>query len=86
MEKGSLQNILCNDEEAERLDWIARLNIIKGVAKALSYMHHDCSPPVIHRDISSNNVLLDSEYEAHVSLNELHLQELLVIQLQVHFS
>ena len=25
------------------------------------------SPPVIHRDISSNNVLLDSEYEAHVS-------------------
>eukprot|EP00261_Vitis_vinifera_P037843 XP_019079086.1 PREDICTED: probable leucine-rich repeat receptor-like protein kinase At1g35710 [Vitis vinifera] len=67
MEKGSLQNILCNDEEAERLDWIVRLNVIKGVAKALSYMHHDCSPPVIHRDISSNNVLLDSEYEAHVS-------------------
>ncbi|CBI29790.3 unnamed protein product, partial [Vitis vinifera] len=30
-------------------------------------MHHDCSPPVIHQDISSNNVLLDSEYEAHVS-------------------
>ena len=44
-----------------------RLNVIKGVAKALSYMHHDCSPPIIHRDISSNNVLLDSEYEAHVS-------------------
>ncbi|KAJ9687494.1 hypothetical protein PVL29_016111 [Vitis rotundifolia] len=67
MEKGSLQNILSNDEEAEKLDWIVRLNIIKGVAKALSYMHHDCSPPLIHRDISSNNVLLDSEYEAHVS-------------------
>ena len=67
MEKGSLQNILRNDEEAERLDWTVRLNVIKGVAKALSYMHHDCSPPVIHRDISSNNVLLDSEYEAHVS-------------------
>ncbi|KAL6329856.1 hypothetical protein AAG906_037956 [Vitis piasezkii] len=67
MENGSLQNILCNNEEAERLDWIVRLNVIKGVAKALSYMHHDCSPPVIHRDISSNNVLLDSKYEAHVS-------------------
>ncbi|KAL6312013.1 hypothetical protein AAG906_017697 [Vitis piasezkii] len=67
MEKGSLRNILRNDEEAEKLDWIVRLNIVKGVAKALSYMHHDCSPPIIHRDISSNNVLLDSEYEAHVS-------------------
>ncbi|XVF82438.1 hypothetical protein PTKIN_Ptkin16aG0048000 [Pterospermum kingtungense] len=30
-------------------------------------MHHDHSPPIIHRDISSNNVLLDSDYEAHVS-------------------
>ncbi|CBI29795.3 unnamed protein product, partial [Vitis vinifera] len=67
MEKGSLRNILRNDEEAEKLDWIVRLNVVKGVAKALSYMHHDCSPPIIHRDISSNNVLLDSEYEAHVS-------------------
>ncbi|KAL6329305.1 hypothetical protein AAG906_016197 [Vitis piasezkii] len=67
MENGSLRNILSNNEEAERLDWIVRLNVIKGVAKALSYMHHDCSPPLIHRDISSNNVLLDSEYEARVS-------------------
>ncbi|KAL6329857.1 hypothetical protein AAG906_037957 [Vitis piasezkii] len=55
-----------NDEEAEILDWMVRLNVIKGVAKALSYMHHDCSPPLIHQDISSNNVLLDSEYD-HVS-------------------
>ena len=43
------------------------MNIIEGVAHALSYMHHDCSPPVVHRDISSKNILLDSQYEAHVS-------------------
>ncbi|KAK7857334.1 mdis1-interacting receptor like kinase 2 [Quercus suber] len=30
-------------------------------------MHHDCSPPIFHRDISSKNVLLDYEYVAHVS-------------------
>ncbi|KAK9928883.1 hypothetical protein M0R45_026001 [Rubus argutus] len=30
-------------------------------------MHHDCSPPIMHRDISSKNILLDSEYEASVS-------------------
>uniref|UniRef100_A0A2N9ENQ0 non-specific serine/threonine protein kinase n=1 Tax=Fagus sylvatica TaxID=28930 RepID=A0A2N9ENQ0_FAGSY len=38
-----------------------------GVANALSYMHHDCSLPIVHRDISSKNILLDPEYEAHVS-------------------
>ncbi|CAN4076059.1 unnamed protein product [Withania somnifera] len=30
-------------------------------------MHHDWSPPIVHRDITSSNVLLDSEYEARVS-------------------
>ncbi|GKV48862.1 hypothetical protein SLEP1_g55652 [Rubroshorea leprosula] len=30
-------------------------------------MHHDRPSPIIHRDISSNNVLLDLDYEAHVS-------------------
>ena len=43
------------------------MNIVKGVSHALAYMHHDCSPPIVHRDISSKNILLDSDYEAHVS-------------------
>ncbi|XP_044478461.1 MDIS1-interacting receptor like kinase 2-like [Mangifera indica] len=30
-------------------------------------MHHNCSIPIVHRDISSNNILLDEEYVAHVS-------------------
>nr|XP_027117131.1 MDIS1-interacting receptor like kinase 2-like isoform X1 [Coffea arabica] len=67
LERGSLAKILSIEEEAKELDWQERLNIIKGVAHALSYMHHDCSPPIIHRDISSNNILLDPECEAHVS-------------------
>jgi serine/threonine protein kinase len=67
LEKGSLATILSKEEEAKELDWSRRVNIIKGVAHALAYMHHDCSPPIVHRDISSKNVLLDSDYEAHVS-------------------
>ncbi|XP_065638022.1 LRR receptor-like serine/threonine-protein kinase RGI3 [Quercus suber] len=64
---GSLATILSNDGGAEELDWYKRVNIIKSVAHALSYMHHDCLPPIVHRDISSKNVLLDYEYVAHVS-------------------
>ena len=43
------------------------MNVVKGIANALSYMHHDCALPIIHRDISSNNILLDSKFEAFVS-------------------
>ncbi|XP_043718885.1 MDIS1-interacting receptor like kinase 2-like [Telopea speciosissima] len=67
VEKGSLSKILSMDEEAVELDWTKRVNIVKGVAQALAYLHHDCSPPIIHRDISNNNILLDSDFEPHVS-------------------
>ncbi|XP_065873557.1 MDIS1-interacting receptor like kinase 2-like [Euphorbia lathyris] len=67
IERGSLRKILSDREEAMDLDWIKRLNIVEGISNALSYMHHDFAPPIIHRDITSNNVLLDSKFEAHVS-------------------
>ncbi|MFQ6639762.1 hypothetical protein Gotur_014989, partial [Gossypium turneri] len=67
LEKGSLATNLSNEEAGKELDWGKRVNIIKGVAHALSYLHHDCSPPIVHRDLTSNNVLLDLEFEAHIS-------------------
>ncbi|KAJ0800915.1 putative protein kinase RLK-Pelle-LRR-XI-1 family [Helianthus annuus] len=66
LEGGSLADIL-GDKTAQILDWMKRVKIIKGLAYALSYMHHDCLPAIIHRDISSKNILLDSEHEACVS-------------------
>ncbi|XP_030958656.1 MDIS1-interacting receptor like kinase 2-like [Quercus lobata] len=67
LEGGRLEKKINNDDLALKFDWYKRVNVVKGVASALSYMHHDCSSPIIHRDISSKNVLLDSEYESHVS-------------------
>ncbi|XP_077252003.1 MDIS1-interacting receptor like kinase 2-like [Tasmannia lanceolata] len=67
MESGILANILNSEEGAMELDWVKRVNIIKAVAHSSSYMQHDCDPPIVHRDISSKNILLDSEFEAHVS-------------------
>ncbi|XWS32852.1 hypothetical protein CRYUN_Cryun22dG0025700 [Craigia yunnanensis] len=67
MERGSLFCILRNDAEAVELNWTKRVNIVESIAHALSYLHHDCSPPIVHRDISSNNILLNSKLETFVS-------------------
>ncbi|CDP14161.1 unnamed protein product [Coffea canephora] len=67
MDRGSLFCILRDETEAVELDWIKRVNLIKGIASALSYLHYDCDPPIIHRDVSSNNILLNSQLEATLS-------------------
>ncbi|KAL8233112.1 hypothetical protein R6Q57_002890 [Mikania cordata] len=64
---GSLRNILNHMEQAVEFDWSKRVMTVKSIAKAISYMHHDCSQPIIHRDLSSSNVLFDSDWVAHVS-------------------
>ncbi|KAL3845404.1 hypothetical protein ACJIZ3_002807 [Penstemon smallii] len=64
---GSLASILSTDDKAMEFGWMKRVCVVKGVANALSYMHHGVSPPIVHRDISSKNILLDSDQEAHVS-------------------
>ncbi|WJZ97426.1 hypothetical protein VitviT2T_016031 [Vitis vinifera] len=67
MGRGSLYCVLSNEVEALELDWIKRVNVVKSIVHAVCYMHHDCTPPIIHRDISSNNILLDSKLDAFLS-------------------
>ncbi|KAG6658385.1 receptor-like protein kinase HSL1 [Carya illinoinensis] len=49
------------------LDWPKRLHIAVGAAQGLSYMHHDCSPPIVHRDVKSSNILLDLDFNAQIA-------------------
>ncbi|XP_039164613.1 probable leucine-rich repeat receptor-like protein kinase At1g35710 [Eucalyptus grandis] len=67
MERGSLFCALREDVEAVELDWSKRLVIVWDMAHALSYLHHDCAQPIVHRDISSNNILLDNNMQAFLS-------------------
>ncbi|KAK1367956.1 LRR receptor-like serine/threonine-protein kinase ERECTA [Heracleum sosnowskyi] len=67
MENGSLWDVLHGPTKSKRLDWETRLRIALGAAQGLSYLHHDCSPRIIHRDVKSSNILLDKDYEAHLT-------------------
>ncbi|VAH63533.1 unnamed protein product [Triticum turgidum subsp. durum] len=49
------------------LDWPARIRVAVGAAQGLCYMHHECSPPIVHRDVKTSNILLDSEFRAKVA-------------------
>ncbi|KAL2644312.1 hypothetical protein R1flu_011899 [Riccia fluitans] len=46
------------------LPWKTRLNIVLDVARGLEYLHHDCNPPIIHRDVKSSNILLSRKLKA----------------------
>ncbi|MCL7037292.1 hypothetical protein MKW94_019271 [Papaver nudicaule] len=47
--------------------WRFRHKIALGTARALSFLHHGCSPPIIHRDVKASSVYLDSELEPRLS-------------------
>ncbi|KAK0596646.1 hypothetical protein LWI29_017704 [Acer saccharum] len=66
MQRGSLFYVLRNNDEAVEFGWFQRVNVIKGIAHALSYLHHSCTPTIVHRNISSKNILLNSEFHAFV--------------------
>ncbi|KAF3442308.1 hypothetical protein FNV43_RR16224 [Rhamnella rubrinervis] len=70
MPNGSLDTFLHGrgmNKNNKFLDWPSRYKIALGAARGISYLHHDCIPHIIHRDIKSSNILLDQNMEARVS-------------------
>ncbi|XP_057711727.1 interleukin-1 receptor-associated kinase 3 [Corythoichthys intestinalis] len=65
--KGSLFHRLHRENSVPPLSWQERVNILKGVAKALHHLHTSEPSAVICGNLSSSNVLLDDSLQPKLS-------------------
>nr|KYP66704.1 putative LRR receptor-like serine/threonine-protein kinase At1g56130 family [Cajanus cajan] len=72
-ENGSLDEWLFSKSSSETsnsmasLTWCQRISIAVDVAMGLQYMHEHAYPRIVHRDITSSNILLDSNFKAKIA-------------------
>ncbi|KAJ6864976.1 LRR receptor-like serine/threonine-protein kinase [Populus alba x Populus x berolinensis] len=66
MEHGSLGQVLFGSNPTVQIDWQKRFIICRGIAKGLKYLH-ERNPPIIHRNIKANNILLDASCNPKIS-------------------
>lgn len=55
------------NEEEIPMDWMTRHKIALGIARALAFLHHGCSPPIVHRDVKASSIYLDATLEPHLA-------------------
>ncbi|XXG57226.1 hypothetical protein AAC387_Pa03g4438 [Persea americana] len=65
MAQGNLGSHL-SDNCSNALSWYRRLRIALDVAQGLEYLHDDCKPSIIHRDVKTANILLNERLEAKI--------------------
>ncbi|OWM78971.1 probable L-type lectin-domain containing receptor kinase S.5 [Punica granatum] len=88
MSNGSLDKFIYRDDkliaEEMNLNWGTRYNIIRGIARALDYLHNGCERRVLHRDIKASNIMLDSDFNAR--LGDFGLARMIQQTEQTHHS
>ncbi|XP_050204834.1 LRR receptor-like serine/threonine-protein kinase RGI2 [Mercurialis annua] len=66
MPNGSLGSLI-HERSGGCLEWEVRYKIVLEAAQGLAYLHHDCVPPIVHRDIKANNILIGPEFEPYIA-------------------
>ncbi|KAK2977056.1 hypothetical protein RJ640_019338 [Escallonia rubra] len=64
---GTLYDHISDERRGSALSWERRLKVAAEAAEAVAYLHSSTIKPIIHRDIKSTNILLDSNYSAKVA-------------------
>ncbi|KAL9275454.1 Leucine-rich repeat receptor-like serine/threonine-protein kinase BAM1-like protein [Drosera capensis] len=71
MSNGNLSEVLHNRKATKCgtvvLGWELRKKVATEAAKGVCYLHHDCDPMIVHRDVKAGNILLNEAMEAHVA-------------------
>ncbi|XP_031130584.1 cysteine-rich receptor-like protein kinase 10 [Ipomoea triloba] len=63
----SLDYFLFDCEKQYQLEWSMRYNIIRGIARGLLYLHEDSRLKIIHRDLKTSNILLDTNMNPKIA-------------------
>ncbi|CAM0953287.1 unnamed protein product [Alopecurus aequalis] len=68
MPQGTLQEHIAGQGGKGRgLPWRQRLRVALESAQGLEYLHKGCSPPIIHRDVKTTNILLNAKMEVKIA-------------------
>ncbi|KAE8730880.1 putative LRR receptor-like serine/threonine-protein kinase [Hibiscus syriacus] len=64
MRGGNLEDLI---SDRLRFTWRRRIDVAVDIARALVFLHHECYPAIVHRDVKASNVLLDKDGRARVT-------------------
>ncbi|KAG2333381.1 hypothetical protein Bca52824_004561 [Brassica carinata] len=64
---GDLKQHLTGKGGRPIINWKIRLGIALEAALGLEYLHIGCTPPMVHRDVKTANILLDANFKAKLA-------------------